>query len=313
MQERNADLAAQSRMRALKSRGGLTASVRLSWVYTMHQCAAVHNAMTNFTGLHHKTSEQHAEMSHSRVKRDMTDQQKILTWFENHNPFNQPNSLPCNLTSGLTADDVDTVNCDEAERIGNAIQQQLNGQVFADIVIRKKDTVKSLTHLQKGICVEGQTITVNCNNLFNRIFCWQRDKLMCQCTSHKLAPVPAALFKDNMMRKPDKVALGRALMNDASVSDSQMVSTCVVLDGGALLHKVHWQKASTYQLTVHQYLITSDTALDHRQKITNIFVALPELLQLLQFPQMHSCIQIRQHSWPTVETRVLLCVFSWNV
>jgi len=54
-------------MRAVKSRGGLisgrgfTESVRLTWVYTMHQCADVHNAMNRLTGLHDKTSEQHAE------------------------------------------------------------------------------------------------------------------------------------------------------------------------------------------------------------------------------------------------------------
>ena len=39
-------------MRSLKSRGGLThgrgfpENVRLSWIYTMHQCASVHPAMT---------------------------------------------------------------------------------------------------------------------------------------------------------------------------------------------------------------------------------------------------------------------------
>ena len=153
-------------MRALKSRGGLTRgrgfteSVRLTWVYTMHQCASVHNAMTTLTGLHHQTSEHHAEMGDFRMKRDMTDQQKIFTWFESRNPFNRPNSSLCSLSSGLSADVGDGVNCDETEEIGCGIQQQMTGKAFTDISKKKKETVKSLAHLQKGVCVEGETVQV---------------------------------------------------------------------------------------------------------------------------------------------------------
>jgi len=74
--------------------------------------------MTRLTGLQHKTSEQQAELNDSRVKRDMTDQEKIIKWFENRNPFDHPNSLLCSLSLGLTADVGDGVNCDEEEVIG---------------------------------------------------------------------------------------------------------------------------------------------------------------------------------------------------
>ena len=52
-------------MRSLKSRGGLTTgrgmttSLRQQWVYSMHACAAIHDAMTSLTGKHHITSHQH--------------------------------------------------------------------------------------------------------------------------------------------------------------------------------------------------------------------------------------------------------------
>ena len=45
-------------MRAVKSRGGLTRgrgvtdSVRMTWIHSMHQCAEVRNAMTHLTDLH---------------------------------------------------------------------------------------------------------------------------------------------------------------------------------------------------------------------------------------------------------------------
>ena len=85
-------------MRGLKSRGGLThgrgvtESVRLMWIKTMHRCADIHSAMSDLTGLLHKTSEQHAELEYSRVNRDNEDLLKILEWFQAHNPFSAEDS-----------------------------------------------------------------------------------------------------------------------------------------------------------------------------------------------------------------------------
>ena len=248
-------------MRSLKSRGGLTRgqgfteSVRLTWVYTMHVCAAVHNAMTQFTGLDHQTSEQHAELGDSRIRRDMTDQQKVLTWFESRNPFERQNNLLCSLSSGLTAENDDEVNCDEVECVGYSIQQQMDGQFFTNITIRKKAAVKDLSSLQQGVRVDGESVTVSCTNLFNRlVLLAERQSDMSVYFAYELTPVPASLFKDNMMRKPDKASLGTALSKDASVSDVQIVSTSIVLDGGALLHRVRWQKTATYEETADQYV-----------------------------------------------------------
>ena len=66
-------------MRSFKSRGGLTRgrgvteTVWLQWIYNMHKCAAVHDALTTFTVLKHMTSEQHVELGTSRNKRDYED------------------------------------------------------------------------------------------------------------------------------------------------------------------------------------------------------------------------------------------------
>ena len=59
-------------MRSIKSRGGLTRGrgiteyVRLKWIYSMHKCAGIHDAMTIITNTKHKTSEQHVDLSLSR-------------------------------------------------------------------------------------------------------------------------------------------------------------------------------------------------------------------------------------------------------
>lgn len=61
----------QVMMRSIKSRvgltrgGGVTASVRLQWICSMHKCAGIHDAMTIVTKLKHRTSEQHTELGAS--------------------------------------------------------------------------------------------------------------------------------------------------------------------------------------------------------------------------------------------------------
>ena len=71
----------QVMMRSIKSRGGLTKgrgmteAVRLQWIYSMHKCAEIHNAMTAITDLQHTTSEQHFELGNSRSSCDFEDMQ----------------------------------------------------------------------------------------------------------------------------------------------------------------------------------------------------------------------------------------------
>ena len=73
----------QVSVRLLKTPGGLThtrgmtENIILTWVHTMYACAQVHNAMTQLTGNHHKTSSQHGELGACRIKRDNEDLEKI--------------------------------------------------------------------------------------------------------------------------------------------------------------------------------------------------------------------------------------------
>ena len=71
-------------MRSIKSRGGLTRgrrfieAVRLMSVYNMHSCAQVHDVMTSLTGIAHRTSEQHVELTGARRKWDFNDMVVVL-------------------------------------------------------------------------------------------------------------------------------------------------------------------------------------------------------------------------------------------
>ena len=66
-------------MKSIKSWGGLTSgrgltkTVRLQWVYSMHKYAAIHSSMTTLTGLNHHTSDQHVDLGTSRSNHDFHD------------------------------------------------------------------------------------------------------------------------------------------------------------------------------------------------------------------------------------------------
>ena len=116
-------------MRSIKRRGGLTRgrgiteTVRLQWIYTMHKCAGIHEAMTSMTEMKNKTSEQHIELGTSRSNRDYQDLNNIQEWFDQHEPFGLNEHILRSLSSGLTATNGDGINCDKTEAVGANIQQ----------------------------------------------------------------------------------------------------------------------------------------------------------------------------------------------
>ena len=82
-------------MRSIKSRGGLTRgrgiteSVRLQWIFSMHKCSGIHDAMTTVTDLKTRASEQHIKLGRSRYKHDFQVLVKIQEWFDQHEPFDE--------------------------------------------------------------------------------------------------------------------------------------------------------------------------------------------------------------------------------
>jgi len=109
---------------------GLTESVRMTWINTMHSCADVHIAVTKLTQTEYTSTDQHREMGTTREKRDRSDMSKILAWFDDRDPFDRSDGRLCCLVSGLTAVDGDGINCDIAEDVGAGLQRQMDGVSF---------------------------------------------------------------------------------------------------------------------------------------------------------------------------------------
>ena len=70
---------------------------RLVWLLSMPITAEVNNAMQQLTEVDYTTSEQHKDMSDSRIKRDMKDTKTILEFMGARDPFRdlwEPEILP---------------------------------------------------------------------------------------------------------------------------------------------------------------------------------------------------------------------------
>lgn len=143
----------QAMMRSIKGKGGLTHkrgvsdSAKAIWISTVHKTAAMKTALANLTdtGYDHDLV-QHPELGKSRANRDNADLLKLLDFFRCHNPFAGEVRLRC-LTSGVAAAESDSINCDDAERVGADIVRQMNGASFKNVCLKRKDQVRTLAQV----------------------------------------------------------------------------------------------------------------------------------------------------------------------
>jgi hypothetical protein len=220
------------------------------WVSTMHQCAAVHLALSSLTGLHH-TVQEHVDIRFSRASRDCTDMQKLLDWLDGHDPFQMPDDKLYSLSSGLVAND--EVTCDTAEELGALINQRLDGLRFDDIVLKRSNQIKTIAQMQQLDGSLPKKSVTNASNLFYRLLIQvERSADIHSNFSHELTAEPTALFRNNFMRKPDKPAILRHVLKDMTQPDTPSDLSFVV-DGGALLHRVLWVKRTRFAHVLRQY------------------------------------------------------------
>ena len=209
-------------MRNLKRRGGLTRgrafteSARILWIVIAHRlmdsmrrCAGIHQSMSDFTELQLATSEQHVEMRVSRIKRDFEDINKMITWLQNHNPFDDTDSSLRSLSSGQASNEKDGINCDIAEDVGIIMQKKMDNKSYTEISFKGTDQVRILENIRKNTRIADDTIHIDPMLLFSRLLIQvERSENIQFLFAYELASIPTALFKNNMMRKGKKVFFG---------------------------------------------------------------------------------------------------------
>ena len=253
----------QTMMRSLKTRGGLTRgrgftdTVRHLWVLSLNFSAAVHDNITSLSGSTINSSEQHAEMGFSRRVSDFSDFKKFKVWFEHRNPFSFADSNLYSLSTGvISINGQDEVNCENAEIIGRKIHEGLDKVTYPDAKIRKCDQLKSLGSLQNSLKVSDKSsICVNPTILFTRLaaIAQREDEVEC-CFEFELSTSPLSLFKNGLMRKPDKSSLRKVLLTEEDQCPATFNNCIYIVDGGALLHRVYWVKGMAFKEIVKTYV-----------------------------------------------------------
>lgn len=90
-------------------------------------------------------------------------------WIEIHNPFNVNELLLKSIATGLTKIEGNGINCDEAEKVAQAIQDQLDGICFAEAKIKKKDQIKTEEVLKMGAEINIGNVHVDLLLLFSML------------------------------------------------------------------------------------------------------------------------------------------------
>lgn len=130
----------------------------------------------------------------------------------------------------------------------------MNGVCVEDATMKRKDQVRTLESLRPGVRIEGKTVHIDPCILFTRlttILGSGEDAI--QYFDYEMTPEPTAIFKDGMLRKPTKSTLRNLLLDKVNPCSDVSFHTYVV-DGGALLHKVHWPANSTFMDIVSNYI-----------------------------------------------------------
>src|SRR5277367_3945572 len=209
----------QDLMRAIKVSGGLTHGRGMTdsnlakFVLSQPACCVVFTAMEKLCRLNVGTSEQHVELRDSREARDEQDLQKILSWFESHPLFTVGTDVQLvSLSTGVVGDS--RVNADSVKQIGVTAMNDMIGQTFVDVKLKRKSkVVYPLSAVNGTIRIRNEDeVTVNPQQLFLRKSCvlkspTEYEGYMC----YELAPKPHSLVNGSLMRKTPKSTLADIL------------------------------------------------------------------------------------------------------
>jgi len=253
----------QALMRSLKTAGGLTRGSGMSehqralWTMSVPVSASYSEAMQGFTQHRFVTSEQHKEVTASRMRRDHADLEKIADKFQAFSPFSDDASLR-NIIIGLNANE--DVNVHNLFTIGEQTVAKMEGQPVFSFSYKRNMKAKTLALAHAVKVTEDRTIGPAL--LFQRFLVVSQSGELSleEVMNYELSPYPPSLFEaKDLLRKPDKAQLIDALKtNVTTISDEAVLKSAPevehnVLDGGSLLHRLKWTDGRTYSSIADDY------------------------------------------------------------
>lgn len=252
----------QTLMRDFKAKQGLThgrgttPSVQARFIQGRPYIFDLIEELETYCDMYATSSEQHVDLTSSRMKRDNSDIETLLMWLKDHNPFNPREDL-MSLSTGLIGRS--GINCHEAKFKGDTSMRTMIGKPASEISLSLSCKVKSLAVAKSDIHEKDENfIAVNSALLFQRIFTiiqGDKNKLR-SALDYELSPFPLSLFDSKgLVRKTPKSKLYTMFKPVAISHDEGSMDKCYyVIDGGFLLHKVVWPIDSTYDDICESYV-----------------------------------------------------------
>ena len=104
------------------------------------------------------------------------------------------------------------ITCGIAKNTGRVIQESLGNVALSDASIKQSQQAITLPSLKASIKMGKQTVAISPMVLFScLVVLLQTTNDISSYFAYELAPVPTAIFKDNMMRKPNTSSLAKGL------------------------------------------------------------------------------------------------------
>lgn len=187
------------------------------------------------------------------IAHDVKDLKKLTDFFTQFCPFPDVDNIT-NIANGTSGDN-SKITCYNAFNIGLDVMRSIEKQNFRNLKLTLATKV-SYIGSEKGSSVKIGKQKYNVDNpltFYHRICAGiSPGHNMADFLKFELAPYPLALFDANGMRKTKKSTL-KELFEEKAVNLADR-ETNFVIDGGMLLHKVHWQKNEVYRDICQKYV-----------------------------------------------------------
>jgi len=259
-------------MAGIKSSGGLTRgrgfteSTRLLFLLSRPICAEVSQSIFEIAGLSMNTGDGHRDLAKSRIRRDMSDIQKLLEVFVERGPFSKTTDKLVSLSTGLVAEE--SVNVADAKNVGDKILASMVGHSVAEYKFSQRNQVKTLASAVHVKAASGERIEMDPQRLYQRLLVTgMNDISLSELFKYELCSFPPSLFDNHMcMRTGNKAELIHHLLKlvpSSIILDINDMRLQFVIDGGGLLHKFSWPKHSSYEEICAMYTRHLRESFDH--------------------------------------------------
>lgn len=256
----------QKFMKVCKTSGGLTGgrfrnkdSAHKMYCGILNHSSKINEVMGDKLKPPNLNTLKHKDTRLSNMKKDADAITRILMWLKDNDPFYQDRhaDMLISLSTGLNSKD-GVINPEKVEEVGQSIQQSLDNGSFLS-KFPSKMRVKPLSHLTKTLKIKDKEVVIQSLKLFNRlIIISERELTVKDSLAYELTPLPMSLFLDTQyMRKTNKALLGNHIKKSVQKIDTRaqdIIINTTIVDGGWLLHQIHWNTGRTYGEIAKSYI-----------------------------------------------------------